>query len=295
MLQILYFLIFSLTTIILPYWDTIRKHLAEKGISPLTILHGPNLAGHFVGILALILFDKFQLPSNSTFYILWFGVTLTAAIGFSLSIKAFTISKFFEVQILNRLDFIISILLLVIFLHEPMTWLRAVGAILAFAGVICIMWPQKSQHQRIKWDIGLVYATFAATIIGFSFVLFKKATLIVPDFWAFISGRFVADLVFWTLIWLSYTLKFHKVNPIIDLTNMFRERQGKILLGILPPVLFIQSFIIYSLQGSQISIMVPLSIPAAFLFSHFKYKEDQSKQIWLGVGMIFVAILLYLK
>jgi len=274
-----------------PYWDTLRKKLAQEDISPLTISHAPNILGHPIGILILLISGGFILPQNPKFFLFWFVMISIAALASILNIWSLTKTKFFGVQVIGRLGFVTSTIFAALILGEQLNGVKIIALLLAIVGVVIFTWPKniKSFH----FDYGLLSAIAAVTLGGLASVFYKMATFYTPNYTTFLSGRFIGDMIGWTLVWLV-AMSIMRRNPIRELVKCVHNKSGKIMiLGVAVSTL-LTSWLIYKLPISLLAMLSTLVFPASYFFSHFKFKEKITKQMWAGTILIVVSVVFFI-
>ncbi len=277
-----------------PYWDTLKKRLASDGIPSLTILQSPNIVGHPVGILALVLLGVFALPSGSTFFAYWFGMIAVSSISLTLVIWGLLRTKFFGVQALNQLGFVASSIAAVLLLGERYETIQIIAIGIALIGALCFVLP-RIQGARIKWDIGVLYVVVAVALSGLSSALYKLATLHTPDYLTFLSGRFVGDLIGWTLVGSIGLLIVSKKNPIREFVRLMRHPSGwRFAVGVSVATL-LSSWLIYTLPLSMFAMLSSLTIPAGYFWSRLSYKETITPRMWTGAILIFVSVIVFIS
>jgi drug/metabolite transporter (DMT)-like permease len=275
-----------------PYWNTIRKQLATEKIAPLTITHAPNLIGHPIGILLLISLGMFVLPTDPMFFLFWFGTIAISAIVNIFIILGLLKTKFFTTQIIGSLGFVSSAIFASLFLGEQLTTIKIFCLFLAILGVVFFSWPKKA-GKLFAFDQGVIFTLLAVFLGGLASVLHKSATFHVSNPSAFFTGRFVGDLIGWTLVWLV-SMWIIKRNPVTDLTNLVHKQHGKIfIIGVVAST-FIDSWLIYKLPISTIAIIGTIAFPVSYFLSSFKYKEHITFLMWLGTISIISSIVLFL-
>ena len=277
-----------------PYWDTLKKSLAKENVSSLTIIHSPNLVGHPIGIIILIALGIFTIPSNPQFFLFWFGMICIASVSLTLNIWGLLETKFFAVQILNKLGFVTSSIMAVLLIGETLTSLQVISLVLGVIGVAFFAWPQHLSRSNFVWDRGVIFIVISLILSGFSSVFYKIATFHTPNYITFLSGRFVADMIGWTAVWLIISLCFLKRNPIKELVRCIKNQSGLIMIIGIAVSTLLSSWLIYKLPVTTFAMLGILTIPAAYLFSRFKYKESMTARMWIGTVFIISSVGLFL-
>ena len=210
-------LITILTKASVPYWNMYKRRLGEEGIAPLTIAHVPNLIGHPIGIALLFLTGLFLLPTDLLFYIYWVALVIIAAIVGIFTILGLLETKFFTTQVIHSLGFVSSSICAVIFLNEKLNGWTVFALILGVLGVIFFSY-KKSENRFFVFDRGTIFTILAVVLAGFSSIFYKLASFHVPNTFAFFTGRFVVDLIVWTIIWI-FGLWMVGKNPFKDFSS----------------------------------------------------------------------------
>lgn len=281
-------------SLIQPYFDTLKKHLSKQGISSLTILHSPNIIGHPIGIAALFILGLFALPIDIHFYLFWFGMIAIAAVSLTLHIWGLVESKFFAVQILSKLGFISSSLLAVLFIGEELTSLQISALVLGVLGIGFFAWPKKLSHSNLMWDRGVLFVILSIILSGFADVAYKIATFYTPNYVTFLSGRFVGDMIGWSVVWIIMSIVLLRLNPFRELILSLKNRSGLIMIIGLAISTLLGSWLVYKLPVTTLAMLGTLTIPAAYLFSRFQYQENMTPRMWIGTISIIGSVGLFL-
>ncbi len=277
-----------------PYWDTLKRQLAEKRVSSLTILHAPNLVTHPIGIIVLLSLGLFALPVDPLFYLSWFVMIILASFSMVLNIWGLLRTQFFGAQILGRLGFLMNTVAAIILLGERVSSIQILALVLATLAILLFAWPKRIKGTSRIWVRGVLCIILSLLIGAFSTILYKLAALHTPTYETFLTGRFVADLLDWTVVWIIGLVFVNKVNPVKELRHIIQLSEGKIMvLGVAVSSL-VSSWLIYELPVSTFAVLGTLTIPSAYLWSHFKYSEEISPRIWIGALISLAAIILFL-
>ena len=274
-----------------PYWDTLKKDLAKENVAPLTIAQSPNLLGHPIGIIVLIVSGIFVIPREITFFEFWLGMIAISSCAYILTIRALIETKFFAVQVLGSLVFVTSSIFAVIILGEKLHHFQVIAIILATIGVSLFSWP-KIKDSLFIVDKGVIYILIAVTIGGLTSVLYKIATLHAQSYSSFLTGRFIGDLIGWNIVWLI-SLVVIKRNPLRELGNVYGNTHGlRMVVGVATSTL-LSSWLIYKLPVTTMAILSTLTFPASYFLSQLKYREKITLKMWLGTFCILGALLLF--
>lgn len=279
---------------VLPYWDTLKKKLAEKRISSLTILYSPNIVGHPVGILILFCLGLFILPTDPVFYLSWFGMVVISSFSLVLNIWGLLKTKFFGVEVLSRLGFLANTIVAVLLLGERLTELQLISLGFATVAILFFTWPKRIKGTKLVWDTGVFFIILSLIIGAFSTTLYKLAALHTSSYSSFLSGRFVADLTVWTIVWIIGLVFISKLNPIKELKRCLGTHEGMWMAIGLAGSNLLGSLLIYELPVVTFSMIGTVAIPSAYLYSRFKYGELITARMWIGTALSVVAIVLFL-
>lgn len=287
------FLVAALNYLVLPYWDTLKKQLAQNGVSSLTILHAPNLVGHPIGIAILLMFGLFTMPSDATFFLLWFGMIVIASVGQTFNIWGLLETKFFGVQVLNSLGFLVNSVAAVLLLGERLSPIQYAAIALATIGVVCFAWPQRLTAGTFKWDRGVLFVILFLVLSGFSAVLYKLATFHTSDYSTFLTGRFVGDLIGWTAVWIIGLTLISRRSPASEFVRCVRDPSGQKMIAGLVLSTLVSSWLIYTLPLSTVAMLGTLTIPSAYVYGRFKYNDQLTARMWVGTILIVASVLLF--
>ncbi len=284
----------TLYNLTLPYWDTLKKELAQRNISSLTILHAPNLLIHPFGIAALLILGLFTLPQDPIFYLSWFGMIGIASFSLVLNLWGLLHTQFFGAQVLGRLGFLADSLAAIVFLGERVTTLQTLALACAALAIFLFAWPKRTKNKAIIWDRGVFYILLALTIDAFSNILYKFAALHTLSYESFLTGRFIGDLIGWTIVWLIGVILISKLNPLKELGRCIDTFKGWVMIVGVAASALLSSWLIFKLPVITYAMLGTLMIPGAYLWSHYKYKEHISVRMWIGTVVSFAALILYL-
>lgn len=208
-----------------PYWNMLKRRLGEDGIAPLTITHIPNLIGHPFGLAILAAFGMFVLPSDPVFYLCWTLMIAIAAVMNIFAIIGLLEAKFFTTQVIGSLGFVSGCICAVIFLGESINVWAICSICLAVVGVVLFSWKKRDHTDVFAFDRGTIFTIIAVLLSGFTAVRYKVATRHAGSYGALFSGRFVSDLIAWTIAWLV-SLAVIRRNPLKDAGNVLRKEYG---------------------------------------------------------------------
>jgi drug/metabolite transporter (DMT)-like permease len=278
----------------LPYWDTLKRKLAEKRLSSLTIIYVPNIVGHPIGIFLLLCLGLFVLPTDPVFYLSWFGMVVIASFSLVLNIWGLLKTEFFGVQILSRLGFLANTIVAVLVLGERLTELQVISLGFATVAILFFTWPKRIKGTKLVWDMGVFFIVLSLIIGAFSTTLYKLAALHTSSYPSFLSGRFVADLIAWTIVWVVGLMFISRLNPLKELKRCLGTHEGMWMAIGLAGSNLLGSLLIYELPVVTVSMIGTVAIPSAYLYSRFKYGEQITTRMWIGTALSAIAIVLFL-
>lgn len=276
-----------------PYLDSLRKNIAERSVSSLTILHAPNIVGHPIGVGILLAIGLFSVPTDLTFFLWWFCVVAASALSLVWMMRGLLETHFFAVQVLIRSNFLSSSLAAMVILGERVTAVGIVSFALAALGICLFAWPHRAADTKIVWDRGVIFVILSLILFGLSVVFYKIAAIHAPDYTTFLTGRLLGDLIFWSVIWIIGVSTIGKKNPFEDLKRCISDREGlPMIAGIIASTLA-ASWLIYVLPVTTFAMLGTLAIPGAYFWSRIRYREHVTLRMWIGTGCIVIAIFLF--
>ena len=153
-------------------------------------------------------------------------------------------------------------------------------------------WPERVEGS-LRFDRGLLLIFGSIIVGGLAWVAYKFATVHAESYYSFLSGRFVGDLIAWTIAWLI-SLKLMKRSPEAELKSLFGTRTGFVMaMGVAVSTL-VDSWLIYNLPLSTLAIVGTVAFPASYLLSKLKYKEKITLRMWAGASLIVASVILFL-
>lgn len=283
-----------LENMLFPYWDSMRKSLTQRGISSLGITIAPNIVGHPVGVITLLALGLFTLPGNPSFYLFWSGVVVIGAVTHILGLWGLRDGSFFAFEVLSKLTFLTTSIAGVIFLGEHLSSVQVFALVLATIGALAFALPHRRPNRKFVWDKSIAFVILGLLIGSASSVFYKMAATSLGSFTEFVTGRFVADLVLWTAIWLIGVHIFNKRNPITEMEGVLTSKDGSRLAFGAAATNLLSAWIIFHLPISTFAMIGTLGIPIAYLWSHYRYQEKLTWIVGFGTACILIAIFLFL-
>ncbi len=287
----MFIILVAINAVIKPYWDTLKKRLASDDISSLTIIQSPNLFGHPIGIAILLACGVFFVPNDFRFFFLWLIMIGIAACSNILAIWGLLKTKFFAVETISSLSFATNSIFAVLILGEHLKYFQVIAIIFALAGLILFAWP-KTISGVLVFDNGVLLIIGSVILGGLASVFYKSAAFHTPNYTTFLSGRFVGDLIGWTIVWLI-SMIIIKRNPLSELVKVYTSKYGfGFTLGTTVTTL-LSSWLIYQLPVTTMAMLSTLTFPVSYLLSKLKYKENINSRMRLGTICIIGALVLY--
>lgn len=203
--------------------------------------------------------------------------------------KALQLGDINKVVPIDKSSVILTILLAFIFLHEEISFLKAIGVILIGIGTFLMIERKhvsaKRQETGSKW---FLYAVASAVFASLTSILGKVGIRGVESN----LGTAIRTGVVLAMAWLmvSVTGKWHAVKEISRKELAFIMMSG-LATG--------ASWLCYyrALQDGPASVIVPidkLSILVTVLFSHIVFKEQVSKRFCAGLAAVTAGTLIML-
>lgn len=276
-----------------PYWESLKKELAQAKVPSMTILHAPSLVTHPIGILALVLLGMFSMPSDPVFYISWFALVLTASLSLVLNIWGMLRTQFFGAQVLSQLGFLTSTIAAILILKEQISPIQITALAVGTIAILLFAWPKQVRRAHLVWDTGVLYILLSLVTGAFSTILYKTATLHTPSYATFLSGRFVTDFIGWTAVCVFVLVCINRRNPVVELKRLVSMPAGRMVIVGISLSSLLGSFLVYSLPVITFAMLGILTIPSAYLWSRLKYKESISLRMWAGTALSLVAVVLF--
>ena len=263
--------------------NLLMRVLAVKSVHPRTFSFVFNSWGTFFAAI-LFLFERPSLGALPQISWIQWVLIVAATLGYGLYERThFLARKQLDASttaILFRLSPVITFIGALLFLHEPLTFSRLVGAVLLIgASLIVVHKNPKLQASPAVW-----IAVFAATMLGLAGVFDKPASVGIPaNFYSVaLWGLSLCIVAFPSISWKQ-------------LTNEFKIGGWKVALTAFLNVI---GFVLYvkALALADVSLVTPvtsstgtLTILAGIVI--LKEKSFMKKKIIAGV-LMFIGILL---
>jgi len=274
------------------YFDSLKRDLGEAGFKRVLILALTAWAGGLI-ILWLLLRGQFQMPSDPQFYMLWFGLTLLTEISFTLMLTGMLNTSFFAATSLGNISFVITTIYAAIFLKEKYTLLQA-GAII-IAGIGTLLFFKIDFSKKLFTDNkGLFLILFSLLLTPLEYILYKAATLHASSYHQFLTGRLTMDLCFYTLFFLLVVLIWYRKNPLPDIVSFVCSGPGIGYVVGHTLTELVESWLIFKIPISLISMIGTLSIPTAYFIGRKKYQESLNWRHVGGAVLIALGVILFL-
>lgn len=272
-----------------PYWDTYKKYLSKRGFASLTVICSPNLVEHSIGIIVLLSFGLFVLPTDLRFYSYWFIMVLISALELTLNIRGLVKSNFFGVRVVGSLSFVVSSIAAVLFIGESLNYVQYGAIGIAIVGVALFVWPKNRSLNFKNLDRGIVFVFVSVILSGISLIPYKMATFYTPNYTTFLTGRIVADLIGWNIVWII-SLLWMKRSLLGELKRLVRTKEALILITGASGANLLGSWLIYKMPVTELSILGTLGILTSYFLSSYKYKDRLTAHMWAGTVCIVFSI-----
>lgn len=187
---------------------------------------------------------------------------------------------------IDKSSTVLTILLALIFLHEGITWGKAVSVVLIGVGTILMISKKESQPGKEEGRSWLVYAVLSAVFASLTAILGKIGISDIDSNLGTAIRTTVVLFMAWIMVFV--TNKQHEIKNIDK-----REIVFIVLSGLATGA----SWLCYyrALQGGPASVVVPidkLSILVTIAFSWLVFHEKLTKKAACGVVCITVGTLL---
>lgn len=187
-----------------------------------------------------------------------------------------------KVTPIDKSSVIITMILAVMFLNEPLTLFKFVSIVLIGTGTYMMIEKKKEADNKQHKSSWLVYALLSAVFAALTSILGKVGIENINSNLGTAIRTFVVLVMAWVVVFAT------------GKCDKLKQADGKSLLFIaLSGIATGASWLCYyrALQSGQASIVVPidkLSILVTILFSYIVFKEKLSKKA--ALGLIFVVI-----
>lgn len=200
--------------------------------------------------------------------------------------RALQIGDINKVVPIDKSSTILTIILAFIFLHEDITWIKAVAVVVIAAGTyMMIQKKQVDAHQTVKSNAWFMYACGSAVFASLTAILGKIGiTGVESNLGTAIRTCVVLDMA-WVMVAVTGKLSAVREIP--------KKEMGAICLSGLATG---GSWLCYykALQDGLASVVVPidkLSILVTIAFSYVVFQEKLTRKAFAGLGLIVVGTL----
>ncbi len=246
-------------------------------------------------MLFLLVTRGFQMPSDPTFYLSWFGLTFLTVVRVTLFIIGMTKTRFLAANAFSSLAFVTTIFYAKIFLHEPLSPLSAVAVFAGLAGAILFFDWQDVTKKDLRSNVGLLLIAFSVFLSPLESILYKVSTLHADSYQQLLTGRIVMDFLYYSVFFFLLYFFWHRRSPLPKLAAFAVSLPA--ILFTLGSVTFnlIDSYLFFKLPVSLLTILENISIPAGYFIAHIKYKERISPRYIFGAILIVFGVVLFVK
>lgn len=200
--------------------------------------------------------------------------------------KALQLGDVNKVTPVDKSSTVLTMLLAMIFLGEPLTVYKAIGLVAIAAGTLLMITKKETEAKKTdkRW---LIYAVLAAVFASLTSILGKVGMSEINSNLGTAIRTIVVLIMAWIMVFV--VKKQHEVKKIDKKSLLFICLSG-ITTG--------ASWLCYfkALQDGQASIVVPidkLSVVLTVLFAFFVFKEKLSKKAVVGlISIVFGSLIL---
>jgi len=274
------------------YLDSFKRDLGEAGFNMVLILALNAWAGGLI-LFWLLFRGQFQMPTDPMFYALWFGLTFLTEISFTLMLLGMLNTTFFAASSIANISFVMTALYAALFLHERYTWIQIVAIIMAGIGTLLFFKTNVSQRY-FSDNKGLLLILFSLLLTPLEYVLYKAATLHASSYHQFLTGRLTMDLFFYTLFFVLVTGLWFRENPWPKVVSFFRNRKGPAYLVGHTATELLESWLIYKIPISLLTMLATLSVPTSYFVGRKKYQEQRDLRHVVGALLIIIGVIGFL-
>lgn len=200
--------------------------------------------------------------------------------------KALQLGDVNKVTPVDKSSTVLTMLLAMIFLGEPLTAYKAIGIVAIAAGTLLMITKKETENKKTdkRW---LIYAVLSAVFASLTSILGKVGMSEINSN----LGTAIRTIVVLIMAWIMVF--------VVKKQNEVKEIDRKSLLFIcLSGITTGASWLCYfkALQDGQASIVVPidkLSVVLTVLFAFFAFKEKLSKKAVVGlISIVFGSLIL---
>lgn len=270
--------------------NSYRRELVNMGSNPWQIGFLPIALTHPIFLLALIISNKFSLPTNPGFYYVFtWGCGLYLLFSY-LTYFGLSKSHFGLSNTIIATAVIWQSICAVIYLDETFTTIQW----LCFIAVALLTFDLNFKNKSLGFDRGLLLVFLGVICSAILVTNYKYSSTLTNTYWEFLSGRVVVDFIFYATALAIYFLVNFKKQPTQSLKVLFNSRIGLIYVLIQSINTTAGSVFYFYLPASQIALITTLVTPLSFLLSRFKYHEPISREVIFKSFLIIIFIGLFL-
>jgi drug/metabolite transporter (DMT)-like permease len=274
------------------YFQSLKKDLGRLGFDPTLLVVAISWANTPL-IILMILFGKFNLPSDPYFYFFWFILTLLATSGYILFINGILRARFVAGNSLGELGFVMTALYSVVILHEHLTQTQVFAIILALLGALLFFEWKNMHKEEIFHNKGLLLILFSIVLHPLNLIFYKLAIAHTNSYFQFLSGRFLMDLVYDSIFFFIVVYYIRHMNVKNEVHKFFFSTIGVIFAIGTALANLLDSWLIYKLPVSTFALLGTISIPIGYIIAKVKYKETIGVRYLIGGVLIIVAVFIF--
>lgn len=282
-------LLVLLNNIAQTYMQSLKKDLAMTGRESVLLIASISLIG-LLGLPLLLIFDRFQLPTDPFFYALWFALTVLSVIQFLLFMNGLKQARFFAANAFSHLKFAVTITYAFLFLRESVTKFQWAGVFMALAGAMLLLRWEHSIKNGFAKNQGLFLIIFSLFISPLSLIFYKAAVTHTSSYNQFLTGRLLMDAIYYLIFWVAIFLFYYGKNPLPHMYSFMSSKLGITFMAGSALLNLADSWLIYKLSVVSLTLLGTMSIVASYIIARLKYNEQISRWSLLGGLLIIVAI-----
>lgn len=182
--------------------------------------------------------------------------------------------------------FVMGLMTLIVLKHNPFSVRRILALLLALTGLVVIFYHQLQFNFRAVYGVaGILLSCF---LFSFSSVLVKKLNVRVDPFNQAL-GTLLFALPALLLMW--WYMDGH-IPPAISTKSLVAVGYLSIFGSLLGAALFF--YVLANISPTAVSLITFMTPILALVLGSWVGHESLSVQLWLGAGLVVIALLLYL-
>lgn len=283
----------ALNNIAETYLQSLKKDLAKNDFGSALLIASISWGG--LTILGVVFFlGDFHMPSETAFYLYWFGVAFLTSIKFAFFVRGLKNTNFLAANALPNIAFVTTVIYAALFLHEPLSALQIAAILIAVIGAL-LFFNWKDFSKITATNKGLLFIVFSLIITPFGSIFYKAATLQTSSYTQFLAGRLVMDFTYYTLFFLLVFVFWYRKNPMSQSVLFSSSFVGVAYIVGWTLTNLLDSWLIFLLPISLFTMLGTVSIPASYVIGKIKYKEQIKTKDIVGAALVVLAVLLFLS